>query len=74
MHARGFGANRTEGIIPAPSGASDVGQEEALGGRWTNANWNNFSKQAYDLVVAKLPASRRPGASDRQKAKRGTRK
>lgn len=65
-----------EGIIPAPYLARAMWvQEEALGEALDKRELEQLLKQAYDLVVAKLPASRRPGAVRTvKKAKRGTRK
>jgi len=65
-----------EGIIPAPYLARAMWvQEEALGEALDKRELEQLLEQAYDLVVAKLPASRRPGAVRTvKKAKRGTRK
>ena len=65
-----------EGIIPAPYLARAMSvKEEALGEALDKRELEQLLKQAYDLVVAKLPASRRPGAVRTvKKAKRGTRK
>jgi len=65
-----------EGIIPAPYLARAMWvQEEELGDALDKRELEQLLEQAYDLVVAKLPASRRPGAVRTvKKAKRGTRK
>ena len=73
----GFGALiEREGVIPAPYLARAMWvKEEALGEALDKRELEQRLKQAYDLVVAKLPASRRPGAVRTvKKAKRGTRK
>ena len=52
------------GVRPAPYLARAMWvQEEALGEALDRADFERLLKSAYDLVVAKLPKSRRPGAS-----------
>src|SRR5262245_48100266 len=59
-----------EGIIPAPYLARALwAQEQELGHSLYRRELAGLLREAYDIVVAKLPASRRPGASS-AKAKR----
>ena len=52
------------GVRPAPYLARAMWvQEEALGSALDRRNFERLLKSAYDLVVAKLPKSRRPGAA-----------
>jgi len=51
------------GVRPAPYLARAMWvQEEALGEALDRADFERLLKSAYELVVAKLPKSRRPGA------------
>jgi predicted DNA-binding protein (MmcQ/YjbR family) len=60
------------GIIPAPYMARNMWvQEQALGETLERAEFAALVRNSYDLVVGKLPKSRRPGASKpRQRATR----
>jgi len=52
------------GIIPAPYMARNMWvQEQALGETLDRRELEALVKTSYDLVVAKLPKSRRPGAT-----------
>jgi len=56
------------GIIPAPYMARNMWvQEQELGGALDRRELESLVKTSYDLVVAKLPKSRRPGAPKRGK-------
>lgn len=53
------------GVRPAPYLARAMWvQEEVLGEAIHHADYERLLKSAYDLVVAKLPKSRRPGAAN----------
>ena len=55
-----------EGIVPAPYMARNMWvQEQSLGETLDRAELAAHVKTAYDLVVAKLPKSRQPGAAPR---------
>ena len=59
------------GIIPAPYMARNMWvQEQELGGALDRRELEMFVKKSYELVVSKLPKSRRPGASHVSKKKR----
>jgi predicted DNA-binding protein (MmcQ/YjbR family) len=60
-----------EGIIPAPYMARNLWvQEQELGGTLERHELAALVKISYDLVVAKLPKSKRPGgAAGRRRAK-----
>jgi len=59
-----------EGIVPAPYLARALwAQEQELGHSLDRRELERLLREAYDIVVAKLPASKRPGASS-SKAKR----
>jgi len=63
-----------DGIIPAPYMARNMWvQEVALGEALERDEFEALVKTSYDLVVAKLPQSKRPGAS-RGAAPRGPKK
>jgi predicted DNA-binding protein (MmcQ/YjbR family) len=65
------------GIIPAPYMARNMWvQEQQLGEALDRREFEGLIRQSYDLVVAKLPKSKRPGASGSMKTpvKRGTRR
>ena len=65
------------GIIPAPYMARNMWvQEQELGGSLERREFETLVRQSYDLVVAKLPKSKRPGASGSMKrpVKRGRRR
>ncbi len=54
------------GIIPAPYMARNMWvQEEELGGPLERSELERLVKTSYELVVAKLPKSRRPGTKER---------
>ena len=62
-----------EGIIPAPYLARAMWvQESGLGATLERRELEPLLRSAYDLVVAKLPASKRPGAAPKARAKAGT--
>jgi predicted DNA-binding protein (MmcQ/YjbR family) len=53
------------GIIPAPYMARNMWvREEELGGPLERSELEHLVKTSYELVVAKLPKSRRPGAKE----------
>ena len=55
------------GLIPAPYMARNMWvQEQALGETLERRELEALVKASYDLVVAKLPKSRRPGAAPRR--------
>jgi predicted DNA-binding protein (MmcQ/YjbR family) len=55
-----------EGIVPAPYMARNMWvQEQSLGETLDRAELAALVKTAYELVVAKLPKSRQPGAAAR---------
>jgi predicted DNA-binding protein (MmcQ/YjbR family) len=59
------------GIIPAPYMARNMWvQEQELGGALDRRELEMFVKKSYELVVSKLPKSRRPGAGRVSKKKR----
>ena len=59
------------GIIPAPYMARNMWvQEQELGGALDRRELEMFVKKSYELVVSKLPKSRRPGAGHVSKKKR----
>jgi predicted DNA-binding protein (MmcQ/YjbR family) len=67
------------GIIPAPYMARNMWvQEQELGDVLDRSELEAFVKTSYELVVAKLPASRRPGSTapiaKPKAASRGTKK
>ena len=54
------------GIIPAPYMARNMWvQEEELGGPLERSELERLVRTSYELVVTKLPKSRRPGAKER---------
>jgi predicted DNA-binding protein (MmcQ/YjbR family) len=58
-----------EGIIPAPYMARNMWvQEQELGKSLDRREFERLVKTSYELVVAKLPKSRRPGVSARSKS------
>jgi predicted DNA-binding protein (MmcQ/YjbR family) len=58
-----------EGIIPAPYMARNMWvQEQELGESLDRREFERLAKTSYELVVAKLPKSRRPGVSARSKS------
>jgi predicted DNA-binding protein (MmcQ/YjbR family) len=62
-----------EGIIPAPYMARNMWvQEQALGETIERGELQQLIRTSYDLVVDKLPKSKRPGAAapDRQRPRR----
>ena len=57
------------GIIPAPYMARNMWvQEQELGGTLDRSELAALVRTSYDLVVAKLPKSRRPGAVQSRRA------
>jgi predicted DNA-binding protein (MmcQ/YjbR family) len=59
------------GIIPAPYMARNMWvQEQELGGELNRREFEKFVRESYELVVSKLPKSRRPGARARLKPKK----
>ena len=59
------------GIIPAPYMARNLWvQEQELGGALDRRELEIFVKKSYELVVSKLPKSRRPGAGRVSKEKK----
>ena len=59
------------GIIPAPYMARNMWvQEQELGGALDRRELEMFVKKSYELVVSKLPKSRRPGAGRVAKKKK----
>jgi predicted DNA-binding protein (MmcQ/YjbR family) len=64
-----------DGIIPAPYMARNLWvQEQALGETLDRRELDDLVKTSYDLVVARLPKSKRPGAAAvarRSAARRG---
>jgi predicted DNA-binding protein (MmcQ/YjbR family) len=60
-----------EGIIPEPYMARNMWvQEQELGESLDRREFERLVKTSYELVVAKLPKSRRPGVSARPKSKK----
>jgi predicted DNA-binding protein (MmcQ/YjbR family) len=60
-----------EGIIPAPYMARNMWvQEQDLGESLDRREFERLVKTSYELVVAKLPKSRRPGVSARSKSRK----
>jgi len=60
-----------EGIIPAPYLARAMWvQESALGAALDRRELEPLLRAAYELVIAKLPKSRRPGAAPTGKARK----
>jgi predicted DNA-binding protein (MmcQ/YjbR family) len=60
-----------EGIIPAPYMARNMWiQEQKLGESLARREFEMLVKTSYELVVAKLPKSRRPGVRARSKPKK----
>jgi predicted DNA-binding protein (MmcQ/YjbR family) len=58
------------GVRPAPYLARAMWvQEEVLGSTLDRRDFERLLRSAYDLVVAKLPRSKRPGASNQAKNK-----
>ena len=56
------------GIIPAPYMARNMWvQEQELGGTLDRSELAALVKTSYDLVVAKLPKSKRPGGAKRRR-------
>jgi predicted DNA-binding protein (MmcQ/YjbR family) len=52
------------GIIPAPYMARNMWvQEQALGDTLTRAEFEELVRTSYEMVVAKLPKSKRPGST-----------
>jgi predicted DNA-binding protein (MmcQ/YjbR family) len=63
------------GIIPAPYMARNMWvMEEELGEALDRRELTELVKTSYDLVVAKLPKSKRPGAESNSKQRRGHRR
>jgi predicted DNA-binding protein (MmcQ/YjbR family) len=61
------------GIIPAPYMARNMWvMEQELGGVLSRRELEPLIKMSYDLVVARLPKSRRPGAAPRTGKRRQT--
>jgi predicted DNA-binding protein (MmcQ/YjbR family) len=59
------------GIIPAPYMARNMWvQEQELGGALDRRELEIFVRKSYELVVSKLPKSRRPGTGRVSKKKR----
>ena len=59
------------GIIPAPYMARNMWvQEQELGNALNRREFEKLVKKSYELVVSKLPKSRRPGAGRVSKKKR----
>ena len=60
-----------EGIIPAPYMARNMWvQEQELGESLDRREFAMLVKTSYELIVAKLPKSRRPGVSARSRSKK----
>jgi predicted DNA-binding protein (MmcQ/YjbR family) len=60
-----------EGIIPAPYMARNMWiQEQKLGESLARREFEQLVKTSYELVVAKLPKSQRPGVRAASKAKK----
>ena len=60
-----------EGIIPAPYMARNMWvQEQELGESLDRREFEKLVKASYELVVAKLPKSQRPGVSARSTTKK----
>jgi predicted DNA-binding protein (MmcQ/YjbR family) len=63
------------GIIPAPYMARNMWvQEQELGESLDRRELERLLKASYDLVVARLPQSRRPGAAKARVTKRAVRR
>jgi predicted DNA-binding protein (MmcQ/YjbR family) len=59
------------GIIPAPYMARNLWvQEQQLGETLDRREFEALARTSYDLVVSKLPKSKRPGAGPRRKSKK----
>ena len=80
-HALGFKCTPEEfaelverpGIVPAPYMARNMWVlEERLGDALERRELERLLKTSYDLVVARLPKSRRPGAPSVHRAKRAS--
>lgn len=64
-----------EGLVPAPYLARAMWvQEQELGQALHRRELEPLLQSAYDLVVARLPASRRPGATSANTASRASRR
>jgi predicted DNA-binding protein (MmcQ/YjbR family) len=60
-----------EGIIPAPYMARNMWiQEQKLGESLARREFEDLVKTSYELVVAKLPKSQRPGVKAASRAKK----